>query len=472
MTDERFETWLDRELTVFADEHVRPVDARALAAEIVAAGRGWRWTASASRVRWLLIAAALIAIAALGAAVAGRLADVSRLGPLAFVRGGDLWVADSAGSHQRQVAVAGAAQQEYIYVLWSPDGRHLAAVRDLGDLNLVPAVEVFDDRGNLVWSKPLEPGGLPDVSWAPDGKRLAIATFPTNVPSEGELLAPYPPDAVTPVSIRVYGLDGTEGRPLRAAGPPYIRPADAHVPLWVDPWIRWSPADDAIAVRVLGEKCCDLELWSVSADWSHRRRLIGAGAGIAPAWFAWRADGDTIDVTGPTGDPDCLSGKMVDGVCTPGFWTTSAQGGSVAFSPLPNASDGLDAALMCSQRVAWAGDQHRFAVGWRQDDVLSQDPLLVQTTASIDVVDRESSSMRLVASGTWQEDGRGGLSVIRGATLDPHALDWSGDGTSVFWMSPNTGALDAAVYAGTVDGAGQPRLVVDGVTQYDLKPGD
>jgi hypothetical protein len=472
MTDERFESKLDRELTAFADEGVRPVDARALALEVVTAGRPAPWVANVSRVRWLLVAAALIALAILVVALATGISERERLGPLAFVRGGDLWVADASGSGQRRIAVAGAAQQEYIDVLWAPDGRHLAAVRDLGDDHgVVPAVEVFDDRGHLEWTKQVEPGGLPDLSWAPDSRRIAIAAFPTNRPTEGDLLAPWPPDVVTPMTLTVYGLDGREWPTIRAAAPASVRPPDPHAPLWADPWIRWSPSGDAIAVRAVSATPGDLGLWIISEDGSERRRVLDPGAEVMPGWFGWRSDGTGIDVTGPTGDPDCPTGMTIKGVCTPGYWTLSELGGSVVFAPLPNVPDILQATQGCSTRISWAGDQRRIAVGWRRDEVVSQDPLLIQTTASIGVVDRAKSSITVVATGTWRDDGRGGLTDIRGDPLDTHLIDWSGDGKRLFWMSPNAAGVYSAVFAAGSDGTSRPELVVDGVSHFDLAPG-
>ena len=144
------------------------------------------------RVAWLLVLAALVmTMAALAVAVGSRPSLVVQApddpGRIVFVRDGDLFVAESDGSGQSLIASghAGDANLGYLTAAWSPDMRHIAAVRDVGGTFLTPGVDLMTSPdGALVRTVALDPGCGPSVSWSPDSTEVAIATCPADVPRD------------------------------------------------------------------------------------------------------------------------------------------------------------------------------------------------------------------------------------------------------------------------------------------------
>jgi hypothetical protein len=475
MSDDRFEIGLRQDLLGLADDGVRPVDAHALAIDLVRAGRPGRpgvlanLRTASHRSRWLVAAALIVLLALLAVIVGARLMLPSGpLGPLAFIRDGALWTAAADGSAQSRIASGGVDRLEYLYARWSPDGRYLLAVRDLGDINLVPALELFDRSGRRLWTRELEPGGLPDVSWAPDSRRFAVAAFPTLPSTIGDLLAPYPKDAISPMTISTLGIDGSAGPLLlRAAAPPFSRPGDSHAEVLADRFIRWSPASDQIAVRALEDTCCVLSLWVVSADGSDRRPLVGRDAAVQPTWFEWRPDGRTIDVLGPNRDESCVYGETVDGVCTAGSWSTDPRIGGATFVPVPGTSGSGGEGNAFVKWLASTVDGRRLARFWAIPGPPVNSARFHPSTR-LDVVDVETSTQTVLAEGSWSEaDGVDPTEVV-GQCVAFGQLVWSSDGARIYHLGIAQG--ESTTWAiRTIDAAtGQGRTLVDHVSQFDL----
>ena len=105
---------------------------------------------------------------------------------IVFVRDGDLFVAEIDGSGQTLIASGDAddAKLGYLTAAWSPDMRHIAAVRDVGGAFLTPGVDLMTADGALVRTVALDPGCGPSLSWSPDSSEVAIATCPADVPRD------------------------------------------------------------------------------------------------------------------------------------------------------------------------------------------------------------------------------------------------------------------------------------------------
>ena len=221
MTDRpHFETQLEERLRARAGLASRPFDAAAIARQAVTVsarrrfgGLGWLSTRRPN-LGWLVVAL-LLAIALLG--VVAGIGALLREGPsvvtsrwIVFVRDGDLFVADIDGSGQSLIASgdAGDAKLGYLTAAWSPDMRHIAAVRDVGGAFLTPGVDLMTADGALVRTVALDPGCGPSVSWSPDSSEVAIATCPADVPR----------DAIEPVDsgigLLIAGLDASADREI------------------------------------------------------------------------------------------------------------------------------------------------------------------------------------------------------------------------------------------------------------------
>ena len=102
------------------------------------------------------------------------------------MRDGDLFVAEGDGSGQTLIASGDAddAKFGYLTAAWSPDMRHIAAVRDIGGAFLTPGVDLMTADGALVRTVALDPGCGPSLSWSPDSSEVAIATCPADVPRD------------------------------------------------------------------------------------------------------------------------------------------------------------------------------------------------------------------------------------------------------------------------------------------------
>ncbi len=474
MADERFETALARTLVALADEDVRPVDAHSLALDLVRAGRPARVRmlipTRSNRVWLVFAAAALLLLAILGAAVVGRLVlPHGPLGPLAFIRDGDLWAAAADGTDQRRVADQGGEHFEYLVARWSPDGSYLLVVRDLGDIDLVPALELFDRDGRRLWSRPLEPGGLPDVSWAPDSRRFVVDEFPTIAATTGELLAPYPGDAVSPMSLAIFRVDGSRTSfSMRAAAPPFVRPGDARAIVQSDQWVRWSPTSDSILVKALDGTCCDPRLWIVSASGSDRQRITNAQTGVLPMWFAWQPDGNAIDVLGISRDESCPHGEVVDGVCTSGTWSIEPANGQWTFHPFTGESGTAEPGAAYVTDLAATPDERQVALSW---SIVGQptSEALDHPSRRMEVLETATSTRAVVASGAWTVVGPADQPAdVVGDCVLSGFLFWAGDGRHIYHLGVSAGEASTWSIRSVDAAGGSATTIVTSVTTFDL----
>ncbi len=136
----------------------------------------------------LLAAAAVVGLLAGTAMVGGFLLQdpAPPISRIVFVRDGDLFIAEVDGSRQTRIATGGAnsAKFGYLTAAWSPDMRHIAAVRDIGGAFLTPGVDLMTADGALVRTVALDAGCGPSLSWSPDSSEIAIATCPGDVPRD------------------------------------------------------------------------------------------------------------------------------------------------------------------------------------------------------------------------------------------------------------------------------------------------
>jgi sugar lactone lactonase YvrE len=169
MTDpETFEARLAAAVRRYSDDDPRHVDATALAGSIAIGAPAWRITPRALSVVALLVLALLLAVWAL----AGQRPSsplVFAPGSIAYVQGGDLYVADPVGGDARVLVHGGAGNHSIGSPEFSPDRRYLGFVRGDGEVHVVTAngVETVVDRS----------ASRVRFSWAPDGQRLAVMDY-------------------------------------------------------------------------------------------------------------------------------------------------------------------------------------------------------------------------------------------------------------------------------------------------------
>jgi len=229
-------------------------------------------------------------------------------GTLAYIRNGDVYVADPDGSHAVRIANGlpdegcdGGTGESYSAEgsMWSPDGRYLAYRSwDCSHPKSGAGVVISDAEGNVVGRFPL--GGW-QIAWSPDSTRIAVwDTF-----SYGETVA----------TIGVYDVDGTRQTELMM--PPGWTPSGDHDPAWMpdgtgvwvenvdlpldggpprylpahgDPYATYSPDGSLIAYN-------NGSLMVARADGSDARVVLEGGSSGSDWGHPWSAAGDRIAVT-------------------------------------------------------------------------------------------------------------------------------------------------------------------------------
>jgi Tol biopolymer transport system component len=350
MIESGFEARLTRGLREMADDGLRPFDSRAIAESIVAtqrSGIGRWWLATPETRRWLpLIAAAFLLAAVLALALA--FAGSHPPGPLeaqrlAFIRNGDIWVANTDGSAARLVAAhraAGAVPSTCLGVLWSPDGSRLASPLE-ADLRGAPdtrTIALLSDAGAAVGTIDVEFVQMA-MAWSPDGRHLAV-------------FAPLASGA----ALHLFGRDGRLDRDL--ALPPQARPRDGQIPV---PSVKWSPDGKSLAISEWDPGGSGSgHTWIVAADGTDTREVRGPGGGNVSS-IAWSPDGTRLAMA--VGDQE--SGEV---------WVMGADGSSAhriatTFGPIVEVSgwspDGTwiafaDSSAIDVVRADGSGDPFRF----------------------------------------------------------------------------------------------------------------
>ena len=351
-----FETRLTALVRSYTEPAAKPIDPLVTARTAMASatrsgvlGRLWP-VRHDRRVAWLLVLAALVmALAALAIAVGSRPSLVVQApdgpGRIVFVRDGDLFVAEGDGSGQSLIASGDAddAKLGYLTAAWSPDMRHIAAVRDVGGAFLTPGVDLMTADGALVRTVALDAGCGPSLSWSPDSSEVAIATCPADVPR----------DAIEPVEsgigLLIAGLDASADREI-ALPPEWRSVASARPQVWIRPdlWARWSPDGRWIALPaiVAGQG----GQYLVAADGSGTRRIEELTDDLYRVdFFDWSPDGRSLAISG--GWIGC-----VDEVC---LGIVGFEGGPVSTVGHPSAGD-----PNLHGKLFWPGFRPT-ATGWR-----------------------------------------------------------------------------------------------------------
>jgi hypothetical protein len=203
----------------------------------------------------------------------GRSLLVSLAHPLFGARCCDLTLVDIDNGRERQLGSGEADGQGVCLPAWSPDGRHVAAVRPARVIVIEIATGIETAIGtwprdlcrSVAWGT-----GWDAPTWSPDSDRVAF-------------VGPHG-------SIVVARRDGTELSRLATE--------TSH-----GPHPLWSPDGEWIAYRTR------LGLALARPDWSESRILVPARVGeyevIAdPRWIAWASDGSRIDFAREPIDPE------------------------------------------------------------------------------------------------------------------------------------------------------------------------
>ncbi|HWK52211.1 MAG TPA: prolyl oligopeptidase family serine peptidase, partial [Steroidobacter sp.] len=133
-----------------------------------------------------------------------------------FVRGGQIWLANLARADEATQLIqdAGAATE----LSWSPDGKRLAFISNRKDYSVVGVIDIASR--NIRW---MSPGVDIDYSlrWSRDGKRLAWIRMPSMAESfltdaffakrEGESFSVWVGDVATGVGTKVWTADAGPG---------------------------------------------------------------------------------------------------------------------------------------------------------------------------------------------------------------------------------------------------------------------
>ena len=418
------------------------------------------------RATWLLVLGGLVlSVAALAVAVGSRpsllVQGPADSGRIIFVRDGDLFVADGDGSGQRLIANGEASDAKFGYITaaWSPDMRHIAAVRDVGGPFLTPGLDLMTADGTLVRTVALEPGCGPSVSWSPDSSEVAIGTCPADVPR----------DALKPIDsgigLAIAGLDASADRVV-ALPPEWRSVASARPEVWIRPelWARWSPDGRWI------------DLWAMVDGKSGGRYLVAAdGSGARPIdeltdalrhvqSLDWSPDSRRIAIPGDWSR--CLRDLCVR--------TIDADSGEET-SLVVHRSDARPGAQGTLLSATFSPDGKRLALLGQLLDFDSASTFTETRT----LFDHDLETAR------FEEVTAGKVSMTPGANGQAHptgpatgefvaegSVAWTPDGRTLLYLVPEAGASTASWTIRAIGAAegSEPSVLVRGVQSFDVGP--
>lgn len=414
-------------------------------------------------VAWLLLLAAVImALAALAVAVGSGPSLFTQApdgpGRIVFVRDGDLFVAEGDGSGQTRIS-SGAKDDVkfgYLTAAWSPDMRHIAAVRDVGGAFLTPGVDLLTADGALLRTVALDPGCGPSLSWSPDSSEVAIGICPADVPR----------DAIegveSGIGLLLAGLDASADREI-ALPPAWQSVASANPEVWIRPdlWARWSPDGRWIALWAIAAG--QVGRYMVAVDGSGTRRIEEfADSTVARVdSFDWSPDGRSLAISGDwvgCEEEVCLGivategGPVTTTVVHPSTGIPDMHGKLLwpEFSP-----DGDEVAVLgslvdlTSEPAVDTSTLYDFDLATARFTELTSGfrSMIFDSTGAVQSAGTVTGE--LVAGGTvaWTADGRRLLYLVRDA--DDPASSWT------------IRSVDAA-------GGGQSSVLVRGVQSFDI----
>ena len=469
-----FEQRVARLARAYTEPAARPVDPLATARAAMSAPAG-RWAALPGartferaglpsfdrRLLRLLVAASLVIALAALAFAAGSMIWPRDPGRIVFVRDGNLFVSaiDGTGATLIRGGNADDTRLGYLTALWSPDMRHIAAVRDLGGPGLAPGVDILAADGTS--ERSIEPGqgGTPSMSWSPDSRRLAIATYAADVKTD----AADPTAGV--VRLAIVGLDGGS-RDVIVPLAPWFANAEPEILTLPDQSVRWSP--DGRWIAVVWEDASAVRRWRlVAADGSAVRPLseLVEGRCHVPADFIdWFPDGRRLATVGD------LAGN--NELCVEAL----GSGGGTAGATLSPASSPRCRTIQAGNlhgklglpNVAPDGDQ--IAISTFTDDFDTG-----RHVTTLRVYDLASGRATDVASGveTLVLDPKGAAHVtgiLEGNPVWMGGIAWSADGRRLLYLSPEPGDDPKRWTIRAVDAAGgsPSSAIVEGVRSFDL----
>jgi WD40 repeat protein len=454
----------------YTEPAARPIDPLATARAAMSAPAG-RWapferalrsTVDRRLLRLLVAAGLLIALAALALA-AGSMLRPRDPGRIVFVRDGDLFVSaiDGAGATRIRGGGADGTRLGYLTALWSPDMRHIAAVRDLGGPVLTPAIEILAADGADERSIEPGPGGTPSLSWSPDSRRLAVAAYPGDVsrnatdPIFGE------------VRLTVIGLDGSSQEIALPPGATWF--ATAQPEIWTIPdfGVRWSPDGRLIAVGAWIGPGTANRWYLVVADGSAVRPLVELVDGrcpLAETNIDWFPDGRRLATVGDrAGDNELCVETLGSGGGNAGATPGSGTVAVIREDPFAAQHGKLNLPVV-------SPDGDRIAVSTFSDDLDAGrhvTTVRVYDLPSGRATDLASGVETLVlgAGGTWHATG-----ILDGNPVWMGGIAWSPDGRQILYLSavPGDGPKRWTVRAVDTAGDSPSSVVLEEVRSFDL----
>ena len=415
------------------------------------------------RMAWLTLAAALlVALIALAVAV-GTNQPRDVLGRIVFVRGGDLFIAETDGSGQTRIAEGGAdaGTLGYLTAIWAPHGRHIAAVRDTGGEFLTPAVDLLTAAGAVVRTVELGRGGTPSMTWSPDGSEVAIAAYAADLPRDVS-------ESIFDSGIRllVAGLDARADREIEL--PPDWRGVASSEPGgWTVPEFlaKWSSDGRRIAIRAT---------LAINPEYTLAWRLVALdGSGtrsvddlISPLGFGvdnldWSPDGRRLAISGGWIGCETVCLGIVD-----------PDGGSATSTVAHPSAGGPDLhGKLFHPEFSAAGD--RVAIlGFLMDS--RSDPAVTETVtlynydlATARFTELTSGTMSGILDATGAAQGTG---TVTGERVEGATAAWTPDGQRLLYLVREADGSAATWTLRSIDsdGGSQSTLLVQGVQSFDL----